>query len=151
MMIPKQLTPTSPTVLLTNLKTRSLPYKIAVMTPANRTNVLKTVRNVFRDFNFLYPFVKLLDNSDLSIILSDDLVNNLVKQSREGLLDLVNNQLPELCKQELEITDFSSYVKVLMAISYPVYLERCKTSDVSTDKTVDQVMTMIESGKLTKD
>ena len=71
MMIPKQLTPSSPTVLLMNLKTRSLPYKIAVMAPVNRTNVLKTVRNVFRDFNFLPPFVKLLDNSDLSIILGD--------------------------------------------------------------------------------
>ena len=84
-------------------------------------------------------------------VTADDLVNNLVKQSREGLLDLVNNQLPELRKQELEITDFPSYVKVLMAVSYPVYLERCKASDVSTDKTVDQVMTMIDSGKLTED
>ena len=84
-------------------------------------------------------------------VTADDLVNNLVKQSREGLLDLVNNQLPELRKQELEITDFPSYVKVLMAVSYPVYLERCKASDVSTDKTVDQVMTMIESGKLMED
>ena len=44
---------------------------MAVMTPVNRTNVLKAVRNVFRDFNFLSPFVKLLDNSDLPIILGD--------------------------------------------------------------------------------
>ena len=70
MMIPKQLTPSSPAVLLTNLKTRLPPYKMAVMMPANRTNVLKAVRNIFRDFNSLSPFVKLLDNSDLSIILS---------------------------------------------------------------------------------
>ena len=93
----------------------------------------------------------IVQQDSLEGVTADDLVNNLVKQSREGLLDLVNNQLPELCKQELEITDFPSYVKVLMAVSYPVYLERCKASDVSTDKTVDQVMTMIESGKLTKD
>lgn len=92
----------------------------------------------------------IVQQDSLEGVTADDLVNNLVKQSREGLLDLVNNQLPELCKQELEITDFPSYVKVLMAISYPVYLERCKASDVSTDKTVDQVMTMIESDKLTE-
>ena len=85
MMIPKQLTPSSPTVLLTNLKTRSPPYKIAVMTPVNRTNVLKAVRNVFRDFNFLLPFVKLLDNSDLSIILGDGFsLSTVINRKNEG-------------------------------------------------------------------
>ena len=60
MMIPKQLTPSSPIVLLTNLKTRSPPYKMAVMTPVNRTNVLKAVRNVFRDFNFFASFCEIV-------------------------------------------------------------------------------------------
>lgn len=93
----------------------------------------------------------IMRQDSLEGVTADDLLNNLVRQSREDLLDLVNDQLPELRRQELEITDFPSYVKVLAAVSYPVYLERCKASDVSTDKTVDQVMTMIESGDLTED
>lgn len=93
----------------------------------------------------------IMQQKSMDGITVDDLVANLVKQSRGNLLDLVHDQLPKLREQELEITDFPSYVKVLTAVSYPVYLERCEANNVSVNKSVDQVMMMIESGKLTED
>lgn len=90
----------------------------------------------------------LMQQGSMENVTADNIVEYLVKQSRDDLLDLVNNQLPALSKEELDITDFPSYIKVLMAVSYPVYLDRCKKNGISTDKSVDQVMAMIESGKL---
>ena len=90
----------------------------------------------------------LMQQGSMENVTADNIVEYLVKQSRDDVLDLVNNQLPALSKEELDITDFPSYIKVLMAVSYPVYLDRCKKNGISTDKSVDQVMAMIESGKL---